>query len=1019
MLGMALLVLSAGTALAQTGTISGRVTEAETGNPLPGATVQIQEIGVGTATDPDGTYELSDVPVGTYEMSVSFVGYATIKREVRVQENRTNRQNFTLRPDAGQLEEVVVTGYAAAQKRVETGSSARVGTDQLEGQTVRSADQAVQGRAAGVRVTSASGQPGAAAQFRVRGSGSINGSDDPLYIVDGIQLNNSSNADLASTNPLSSIAPSDIESIEVLKDGAAASIYGAQAANGVVIITTKSGSSGRTEVDFSAQLGTVDRITTFDVMNTDQYFQYRAQAFANTYAFLPTFEEAREFAIGFLAPPDLANLNLGDLDGDGTPNTALDAAEINTNWQDEVFQTGLTQTYNLSVRGGNDETRFYVSGRYQDDEGQVIQSLFRQGGLQANVEHDVNDWLTISSRSNLATTFYSGTTSGGASVGSPFWAAQFVPPNSPVYLQPGNPDSGYNLNPNSTFNTNVVAQEDFNTRETYLTTINTSFALDLSLADNLAARTFAGINHEDTQEEIVADSRLPANAANGGSIAVDADRETNYNISQTLSFSDVFADVHAVNGLLGAEIRQEDVSRIAANGEQLPLFLFRTLASAAEPLSAFSAKTGFRQNSVFGSGDYTFDDTYRFAGTFRYDGSSRFGQDNRYGLFGTVSGLWRISNESFFDYDRLNNLALRASYGVTGSNSVGNFSALQLFGSSGAYNAAPTLAPSGLGNQSLTWEESWETNIGVDYEVFNGRLSGSVDVYRRDRERQLLGRDLPVDSGFGSFTDNVGAVRNEGLEFAISTINVDAGGFRWDTDFNISFQRSEVLELLPDDDELRLGALTYREGEQFGELTYVEYAGVNPANGRPMYLDADGELTYRPTADDEQLVGNLEPDFFGGIGNTFAYKGLSLDVFWQFDYGRTTLNNNAFFSDVGFFRFNKDDDMLNYWREPGDVAPEPLPWDQTAWPDGTSLSQFSTRFVEDASYIRLKQVKLTYRLPQSVLSRVGLRASSFFVQGENLLTFTEFTGPDPEIVGFGLADFPQARRLTTGVRVGI
>jgi TonB-linked SusC/RagA family outer membrane protein len=1001
--GLALLLLAPGVAHAQQeGTVTGTVTDGDTGDPLPGASVQIRAINVGAATDTEGNFEFS-APAGEHTVSVSFVGYDEATKTIQVEANETTTVNFTLQPSSAELDEVVVTGYQTQTQEQETGSVSTVGAEELEGVTQQSADQALQGRAAGVRVTNATGQPGGQTQFRIRGSASISSGNQPLYIVDGVQINASDNASLSSSNPLAAIPPSDIESIRILKDASAASIYGAQAANGVVIITTKSGREGDTEVSFNAQLGSVEKIDDYSLMNTSQFLDYRAEAVKNTLGVSRSQGEA------------LARQLYG--------NSGGISDSLNTGWADQIFQVGLSQNYNVSVRGGDEDTKYYVSARFQQQEGQIIDSQFRQGGLRTNFEQDVTDDIAVEAKVNINSNRYKGTISNGAFINSPFWAAQFIQPNIPLYNEPNNPDSGFNLQPGVVFSYNPVAQEQFNTRESLITNVISNVGVNYQFTDALTGRTFGGVSYEDTQENALDDPRIPSQAP--GNATRFTDRTISYNVSQTFSYNNLFADVHSVSGLVGGELKQEDLTDVTANAQNLPSFEFRELSAAANPQTAFSSESGFRQLSVFGNAEYTYDDTYRISGTLRYDGNSRFGEENRWGLFGTVSGLWRLSNESFLEADWVNNLALRASYGVTGNSDIGNFQSRALLGAGPSYNQAPGIAPTGLGNTALTWEENWETNVGLDYSLFDGRLSGALDVYRRDRESQLLNRDIPFDTGFTQFTDNVGTVRSEGVEFSITTVNVRAGDFQWETNFNISTQRTEVLEVLPEDDEVIVGGLTFRQGEPFGQLEYVRYAGVNPANGRPLYLDANGELVYDFTSQDEKLVGNEQPDAFGGFGNTFSYKGLSVNVFFQYDYGRTTLDNNAFFSDIGYWENNKREDMTNYWQEPGDMAPEPRPYGgqvflgETAWPDGSPQGVFTTRFVEDASYIRLKQVKVTYRLPQSLLQQTGLRNASLFVTGTNLLTFTEYSGIDPELVGTALGDYPQARTFQGGIRVGI
>ncbi|WP_118827110.1 SusC/RagA family TonB-linked outer membrane protein [Salinibacter ruber] len=1011
--GLALLLLP-GLAWAQQGTVTGTVTEAETGSPLPGATVQIVDEGSGAASDAEGQYRIAGVPAGEQTLRVSFVGYQAQERTVNVPEGGTVRVNFQLQTGEAQLEEVTVSAYRPETDRVATGADATVSGESIETADLTSAEGALQGRASGVRVTSLGGQPGSGFSIQVRGALSVNAGSDPLYIVDGVQINKENNLDLADGNPLSTINPGNIESIQVLKDAAAASIYGAQAANGVVVIETKEGRSGDTQINFSTKLGSVSNIEPYGVMDSEQYLNFRAEALDNA---------SRE---NFGIPASVA---FGS-DPQTVVNGAFGPDSINTDWTDQVFREGFTQSYNLSLRGGSDDTQFYISGNFTRDEGQVIDSNFRRGGLRLNLNHQPADFLNLSAKTNLSTTRYQGTISDGAFINSPFWAAYNIPPTSPVYTTPGDPSTAFNLTPNSTFSYNPVAQEKFNTRESSANTITSNVTANWDLPAEFAARTFVGVQYVDTKEFDYGDPRLPPNAGFGGDGFNSTQRDITFNVSQTLSYENTFASVNTISALAGAEIKRNREQFTSGSGEGFPNELFRTLASAANPTDVSSFSTQYRQISYFGNATYTFDNTYQIGGTLRRDANSRFGVDNQSGIFGTVSGFWRISNESFLeDTDVISNLKLRASYGVTGNSDIDNFQSRQQFSGSGEYNGTPGIRPTALGNPSLTWEEKVSTNVGLDYGFFGGRITGSVDVFRDDREELLLFRDLSLDSGFGSYLDNVGEIRVEGLDFSVSTINLnDWNGLTWETNFNISFQRTEVRSLLPGDDEVTSGGDVYRVGEPAAQLRYTRYAGANPANGRPMYLDANGDLTYVGNdTNNEKLIGNLQPDFYGGFGNTISYKGLQVSAFFQYDYGRKTLNNDRFFADVGYFPYNKAERLVdNRWKEPGDVTESPAAFGSLlasgldTYADGTDPGIFTTRFVENASYIRLKEVKVSYTLPKSLTETVGsLRNVTVFVQGSNLATWTNYTGPDPELVGTGLGNYPQARTLTAGLDLGL
>ena len=1032
------------------GTITGTVLDGE-GVPVIQGNVVITELSRGAATDLQGQYTLENVPAGTYVVEASFIGLESQRAPVTVVAGQTVTQDFQLE-EGVELGNVIVEGYRIRREAVESGAASTVNARDIETLTVRSADAALQGRAAGVRATSASGQPGAGIVVNVRGSGSISAGTDPLYIIDGVQISNDDEGNLASTNPLASINPQEIESIEVLKDASATSIYGSQAANGVVLITTKRGQSGRTQVEFSTQVGSVQPISDYRVLTAPEYLQNRYNARLNRLRLREGLDPNAPATRAAAAATTVSRYGgrAVDNDGDGVAETfvpenrvpadvngdgtigADEFAVVNTNWQDAVFRDALTQQYSLSARGGNDRTRFYVRGNYTNDEGQVIASQFEQYGFRVNLDHNVSDNVQFESSLNASNSNYRGTIGGGAFINSPFWAAQFIPPTNAIYTVPGNEESGFNLRPNPTFSYNPIAQESFDTRTSDVVRLIGSGAMNLQLPYGFLARSFGGFNFGDIQEQDYRDPRIPQNAPVGGRLSVLASRTLEFNLSQSLQYARLFNQNHALDLLGVVEYRRGFEDDFNARGAGFPNSLFRTLSSAATPEIARGAKTEFRFTSLIGNAEYTFDNTYQLAATLRYDGSSRFGVENPFGLFGSLGGYVRLSNLGPLRGGFFNDLKLRASYGTTGNANIGNFSSRQLIGAGGEYAGNPGITPSSIGNTFLTWEELEEANLGLDASVFGGRLSLSTDVYNRDSNELLLDRPLTTDSGFGSVISNVGTVRQQGLEFALQTRNVETSLFSWTTNFNIAFQRAEVRSLAGGDSTFVLledafgddpvGGDVYRIGEAPGQYRLVEYAGVNPANGRPMYYDPrDGSLTYNGAAiplEDQQLFGNELPDYFGGLGNTFTVGPVALDVFFQYDFGRTTFNNNAFFSDSGF-DFNKSERVLDAWQQPGDVVAQPAPIDGDAYNDGTSARLFgTTRYLEDASYIRLKQLTLSFQVPARYLGTVA-RNARIYLQGENLVTFTEYSDIDPEVVGTALGEYPQSRRIIGGISVGI
>ncbi len=1046
--GVAFLLLP-GIAWAQQGTVTGEVTDAQDGQPLPGATVQIVEAQMGAATDANGQYRIANVPTGEQTLEVSFVGYQTTTQTVTVEEGETVTVDFQLEQSVAQLEEAVVTGYRSETQVEPEGATSSINSADIINNSTQSPESSLQGTLPGVRVTSASGQPGGAINVNIRGTGSITAGSDPLFIVDGVQISRDGLFSAASGNPLSQLDPSDIENIQVLRGAAAASIYGSQAANGVVLIETKSGSAGETQINFSAEIGRQERIKDIDVMSTDEWADWNGTGAANTAnrffgAFLVdevTPEQGRQIAFRDGDPencPEGIETTLPDavLSGQDVCTSLFDLGNdtLNTNWTDAVYQQPTLQNYDLSISGGDDATQFYVSGTYTNDGGQIIDSEFRSGGITAKVDHQAKSWLSATAKVNASTQNVKGTIDGGPFINSPFWSAFFAPPNEPIYNEPGNEDSGFNGTPNFVFSFNPVQQEEFNDRISNQTQVLANAALNWDFGGGIGGRTYGGVQFQDTKEKVYDDPRLPSQE---GEQFVANDRQTDWNVSQTFTFDRAFADgTHDVSLLVGSEYKNQLEVQSDAQGQDFPNFLFRTLRTAATPTGADFFFTEFRTLSFFGKADYVYDDRYKIGGTLRSDGSSRFGEDNRYGLFGTVQSYWRISEEAFLEgSDLISNLKLRASYGTVGNNDIGNYAARQLYAAGpggdpggsggGEYGGAAGIAPSQLGNAELTWEEKTETNLGLDFGFFSNRITGAVDVFRSDYTSLLLNKDLPLDSGFGSAIDNVGELRTEGVEVQLSTVNLDFSSFQWETDFTITFLDQEVQSVLEDQRQIDVGGPggdIYREGRDPALFELDEWAGINPANGVPMYYDRNGNLTYQADAEDEKLHGNTEADFYGGLTNTFSVAGFSAEVFFQYDYGRETFANDAYFLEATDFGFaNRSSRLLdNYWEEPGDVADSPPPrqfFDNNFTPEGFGGSAFSsTRWYEDASYIRLKRVRLSYALPTSLLDQAGtLDRFNVYVQGRNLITWSDFTGFDPEVVGTALGTYPQGRTFTAGI----
>jgi TonB-linked SusC/RagA family outer membrane protein len=980
-------------AMAQNKTITGRVVGADDGLPLPGVSVRVKGGAVGTSTNVDGNFSLS-VSSDSKVLTFTYIGYLT--QSVTI--GSEGSVNVRLVSDSQQIAEVVVTGYGVAQKRDLGSASVRVTGKQIENLPIQSFDRALQGRAAGVQVTSQSGQPGGAINVRVRGVGSINAGNDPLYIVDGIQLKTGGTSGQASTNTLASINPNDIENIEVLKDAASASIYGAAAANGVVLITTKKGKSGATVTNFSAQQGVMQNIARYDVSNAQQYAQLMVPAAVNAGV-------AQSSAESFFGNP-------------------ANATATSTNWFDAIVREGKSRIYDLSFSGGDAKTSFFVSGSYTDQDAQAIQAFFKRGTVRANLGHKVNDKLSINSNISMTASRVFGSISDGAFVNSPFYYPFTLRPDVPIYQPDGTYTQGAALKAGFAYNIVQGAYDEVRVGNALQSVSN--FSATYKVTPSLSITGFAGIDFVDTRDDNQRPATIPAFAGNGGTSSVVNTRNLDFNSNVTANWNKSFGS-HNWGALFGGELKEQNVESASATGSGFPNPFFRSLQNGT-PLTIAGFFTGYKKAGLFSKLNYDYKEKYYVSGTLRYDGSSRFGLEKQYGLFGGVTGTWRISGEDFLaDNKTISDLKLRASYGVVGNDQIADFASRALFGAGGAYLGANGIRPTQLGNANLSWETAATTNLGIDYGLFSNRITGSIDVYRRVNSNLLLSRPLVSDSGFGSISENIGKVQNEGIEFGLNTINLDTkSGFKWSSDFNISFQRNKVLELIGGQD--RIGTSLF-VGEPIDLIYTYGWAGVNPADGRPMWYDVNGHYTYNLiAANDQKIQGTRYPKFFGGLNNTVSYKNLSLDFLFQYQYGNKSFV--SIFQTIWNSGYSDDNQIASQlteqWLAPGQITAVPKALRQTPHLNNSgglsnAITTGSTRYLYDSSYIRLKNITLSYNLPASIASKVKLRNIRVFATGINVLTFTKYPGLDPEVpIGLNeIGNNPQARTYTGGLQIGL
>jgi TonB-dependent starch-binding outer membrane protein SusC len=1012
--------------LAQERTITGRIQSKEDQTPVPGVSVLLKGTTTGTTTDADGRYSIS-VPQAGGTLVFSFIGLET--QEMVIGQNSTI--DLQMAPDIQQLSEVVVVGYSTVEKRELTGAVSQVKGDVIKNLPLQSFDRAIQGRAAGVQVLSGNGVPGGAVSVRIRGIGSITAGNEPLYIVDGVQLNNRNDGGArVSSNPLAFLNPNDIESIDILKDAANASIYGAQAANGVVIITTKKGKSGsKTNVDLNYYRGIVEPLPTLKMLNTQQFLQVRQEALQTTN---PT------------ATPDaIKQTVLSSLGLSPTLTDAEIAALPTYDWQKEAFVQGVINNYELGVSGGNDATQFYTSLSYNQNDGSLKNIEFDRITGRLKLNHKSSEKLSFEVGMNLSSIYQRGPYGDARATtafGAPQYASPVILPLNPIYI----PETGgyYGLPGSGTsmvgdLSQNVMANADYNKSEGRMNQLIANTSLNYNILNDLAFRASFSLDYRALTTNFYGDPRLSDWYNIKGTQTTANNTNRNFSTNYTLNYAHTFATRHNVSGLLGVEYRDEVNEGASANGQGFPSPDFQTPNAAATAVTIAGFWTGFKRAGAFANFKYDLDKKYLVSVTMRYDGSSRFGSESRYGFFPAVSAAWNINSENFLKNSNVvTDLKLRASWGVTGNDQIGNFDARSLYGLAGSktgvngmngnYDGASGIGPSQMGNLDLRWERNETMNIGIDYGLFQGRVRGSVEVFRRLSKDLLLNQSLPQISGFNNITKNVGEVLNEGFEFEVNTTNLDVAGFTWETNFNITLLRNEVVSLF---DGLKVlpGNLGIRVGYPLGTNTGNPYAGVNPANGRPMHYDINGNITYLRTAADIVPLGHQDfSDMYGGFTNTFRYKGIELSGFFMYDYGRTIGNvqNFRMADNGGVLRNSNVYYFDNRWTTPGQITDVPRP--ATNRTENSRISSYQTinRFYEDASFIRLKQVTLAYQVPGEWLSRFKISNVRVYAQAINLLTWTKWTGYDPEFrdtAGVNSIEgiVPQTKSYTFGVQVGL
>lgn len=1002
-------------------TVSGKVTDAANGTPLGGVTVKAKGTAVTALTGADGAFSIK-VTSSVKTLVFSYVGFNDVEAPVR-----GTSVDVALNSAVSNLSEVIVTGFGGAQiKREVTGNIARVKGKDIEYMPTPSVDAALQGKAAGVFVNSQSGKLGQAVTVRVRGNSSISANSQPLYVLDGIPMTSNSQSSYGgATNPLVDLNPNDIESIEVLKDASAGAIFGSRAANGVILITTKKGRAGKTQVTFNYQTGAAEATKRLKMLNSEEYATLILEG-----------AKYRDDLDGTpITDPSswTAYVRNDVMDYYSYGNWSVDPKKT-YDWQDAVFQKAPYRQADMQIRGGTDKTKFFSSFQHLEQTGTMVGNELSRTTGRLNIDQKVNDWLDMGVSLSLSRTFNRRLPDDNA-FSNPLQAIALMPMNPFTDPNTGLPSGTPPGDVNIPLYYNPILSVDYAkyTQDVYRTFGNAY--LKAYLAKGLTFQTEFGMDYLSQNEEGYFQNQTVRNQtrATAGLGTNRGAFVTNYNTQSYFNYSTVVKK-HNISATLGTQYQQSQAKYNFTEGTAFPSNSYQKIASAATISSGSSSQTDFRFLSYFLRTNYTFDEKYIVAASARIDQSSRFGKNSRSGFFPAISAGWILSNEKFLQDNKLVSfLKLRASYGIVGNAEIGNFPQLGLFSGDAGYAGAAGQRPSQLRNDNLKWETTKQFDIGIDFGILNNRITGEIDYYVKKTDGLLLNVNIPATTGFNSQVRNVGKLENRGFEFVLNTQNL-IGAFKWNTSFNIARNIGKVTDIQGQIIEGGVSSMNrVEEGYAVGVFYTPQYAGVDPANGNALFYlntkNADGSLNKGTTSNynlaQRVVVGDPNPDYILGITNNFSYKGFDASIFFNGVLGN---ENNIYgmgrYSSASMlYEDNNTADQLRRWQKPGDITD--IPQVRLYRVNG---SQASSRYIVDGSYIRLRTVSLGYTFNAKQLSKFKIERLRFYVSAQNLLTFTNYTYWDPEVnadsfdsniaKGNDFYTSPQPRTILFGVNVG-
>lgn len=1018
--------------------ISGVVVD-DIGIPLPGVNIIVKGTTNGTVTNIQGEYIISNVK-DTDVLVFSFISFKTVEELV----GKRDKISVSLESESIGLDEIVAVGYGSVRKKDLTGSVATVKMDQLTEAPVANFDQALAGRVTGVQVNSGSGEPGAGMEITIRGGNTVNGDNSPLYVLDGFIIED--------FNP-GILNPSDIQNIDILKDASATAIYGARGANGVVLITTKQSKTGKTRITYEARLDIKNVANKLDVLSAYEFVKL-----ANDIN--PTNTSSKFF-----------------VDGNGTVVGGVEDYKNSpsVNWQDDAFRTAFSKSHTVKIASGSEATKFDASVNLLNDEGTLLQSEYKKINGRLNLKHNINEKIDLTLSTLYANTELRGLDTEGTSSYSFMRNLITYTPVVNKFKDYGDTNPLYGINTdefdiNNIFNWHPIVSLNNEYRKRESNQFIANLSLRYKIIKNLVFETKGGYNGDFRQTGVFNNSNTvygrlinPINGING---TMDHQNYKTLSNINTLTFNKTVAKNHDFNVMAGTSLTVRKINRTFIRSIQIPQYaesqginsLDEGTQSSTDDISGSSTS---RIQSVLGRFNYSFMDRYLLTASIRRDGSSSFAPGHNIGYFPSLAVSWKAEEEQFIkDLGFISQLKFKAGYGKTGNDRIPGNARFDLFVSDlGSYfiNGVEVLGqrPTSSGsNPDVEWETTSQYNAGLDLGLLNGKISFAVEAYEKTTDNLLINADTPPSLGISSVWKNSGTVRNRGLEFSLNTVNIATKDFKWTTDFNISFNKNKVMSL-PEGKPIYGNPYFYwrfssnqfkvEEGQPLGNMVgYVsdgvyqpdDFVNYNPDDvthtlkpGQPSYRTTHqpGDEKYKDlvgddgkiTPEDKTLIGNGLPKHFGGLGNTFSYKGFQLSAFFQWNYGNDIMNaNRLIFEEMAYEGQNQYATVANRWT----------PTNQNTdiyRAKGRGFEDLSSRVIEDGSYIRLKTVNLSYDLPKKIIAKLHLNSVSVYVSAQNLITWTNYSGFDPDVSvnrsaimpGVDYSSYPISKTMSGGLKV--